>query len=67
MKFEVNGTTLSGHPWTTTCGNTLRDTLYALYILHKAEITKKFFSAAGDDNKLIIERESYRDFSHAFW
>lgn len=62
MSFIVAGTTLSGHPFTTTFGNTNRATLYLLYVLAGMRPIKNHKSIAGDDNKLILERADFRDF-----
>lgn len=62
MSFLVAGTTLSGHPFTTTFGNTNRATLYLLYVLAGMRPIKNHKSIAGDDNFLIIERVDFRDF-----
>jgi len=58
MKGTILGTTFTGHPMRTTCGNTLRMIYYAAYICEKANVPYNLFeyvlgnffsNHAGDD------------------
>jgi hypothetical protein len=56
MEAKVRGTTFTGHPTSTTLGNTFRMLFYTLFIKDEAKITTLENFHAGDDVLTIINK-----------